>query len=363
MAGFPQLSRPFLLPFCILYGLAIWIRNLLFDIHILPSRKFKLPVISLGNITVGGTGKTPLVEYLVRLLGDDYRIALLSRGYRRKTRNFVLADSTSGVSDIGDEPLQMKLKFPDVYVAVSHNRVLGIKILKKSIPKLDLVILDDAFQHRYVIPGLSILLIDYNRPVFNDFLLPAGNLREPARHSKRAQILIISKCPEHISLHERSDFIAQLKITSEQSVFFTTYRYETPVPVFPDKHGLHEPVPIHHFQKYHSAAMLVTGIANPGPFREFLQQNLFLADELSFPDHHAFTLKDIAHIRNRYSRVPQSRKCIIVTEKDAVRLRELNIPDREFRKSFYYLPIRVHFLAQGEKTFIKLIHRFLKKAQ
>jgi tetraacyldisaccharide 4'-kinase len=204
MAGFRHIVRPLLLPLSLLYGLVVLIRNLLFDFRIMRSTRFKLPVISVGNITVGGTGKTPHVEYLVQLLKNDFKLAVLSRGYKRKTKGFILASKKTGVADIGDEPLQIKLKFPDVNIAVEHNRVKGVRTLIERIPKLNLVILDDAYQHRYIRPGLSILLVDYNRPIFHDMLLPAGNLRESWHNAKRADIIIITKSPDHFSARERS---------------------------------------------------------------------------------------------------------------------------------------------------------------
>jgi tetraacyldisaccharide 4'-kinase len=362
MSGLRHIARPVLLPLSLLYGFGVLIRNLLFDLQILRSSRFNLPVISIGNITVGGTGKTPHVEYLIRLLKDDFRIAVLSRGYRRKTRDFVLASKKSKVSDIGDEPRQMKLKFPDVSIAVERSRVRGIKTLMENISKLDLVILDDAFQHRYILPGLSILLVDYNRPVFNDALLPAGNLREPWYNAKRADIILVTKCPDHLSQPERLDFISRLRPTDKQKVFFTGYTYGKPVPVFPDKHGQQEPVSIKSLKKSRTGVMLVTGIANPAPLRQYLEQNLHVDDEFIFGDHHEYDLKDILNIQSKFQTNENADKIILVTEKDAVRLQELYIPNKKFRKSFFYIPIEIKFLAKGQKPFIKRIYKFLKKS-
>ncbi len=362
MASHRYIERPALLPLSLLYGLAIRIRNHLFDLHILPSKRFKLPVISVGNITVGGTGKTPHVEYLIQLLRQEFKIAVLSRGYKRKTRKFVLASLKSGVTDIGDEPRQMKLKFPDVHIAVERKRARGVKTLIDSIHKLDLVILDDAFQHRYIRPGLSILLVDYYRPIFKDVLLPAGNLREPARNAARADIIIITKCPEELTIEERSDFIARLKLRSRQEVYFTHYTYGEPVPVFPDRYGLQDPVPFNYLRKLKTGVMLVTGIANPEPLRKFLEENLRIDDEIAFSDHHEYDLKDIQTIQNRFKTIELPEKCIMVTEKDAVRLQELEIPDKNFRKLFYFIPVEVSFHENGEKPFMKRIHKYLKKA-
>lgn len=362
MPGHRQIARPVLLPLSFLYGLIVQARNLLFDLRILRSTRFKLPVIAVGNITVGGTGKTPHVEYLIRLLSHEYKVAVLSRGYKRKTRHFILATTKSGVTDIGDEPRQMKLKFPDVHVAVENKRVKGIRTLIESIHKLDVVILDDAFQHRHIRPGLSVLLVDYNRPIFSDVLLPAGNLREPWRNARRADIIIVTKCPNNLSVPERSDFIAGLNLRKEQEVFFTCYTYGDPLPVFPDRHGLQDPVPYRFFRKLKTGVMLVTGIASPKPLRDFLEQYLTVEDELVFEDHHNFDLDDIRNIKSRFNTMERMEKCIMVTEKDAVRLQELDISDKNFRKSFYYIPVEVKFLAKGEKPFIKKIFKYLKKA-
>ncbi|MBN1145456.1 MAG: tetraacyldisaccharide 4'-kinase [Bacteroidales bacterium] len=362
MAGFRHISRPLLLPFSVLYGMVVAVRNLLFDKGILPSTRFKLPVISIGNITVGGTGKTPHVEYLIRLLKEDYKIAVLSRGYKRKTKDFMLASVRSDVADVGDEPLQLKLKFPDIPVAVEKNRVKGVKILTDKIHKLNAVILDDAFQHRYIRPGLSILLVDYTRPVFNDILLPAGNLREPRRNSKRADIIIVTKCPGHLSPHEKALFISRLQPTAEQEVYFTRYVYGNPVAVFADKHGQAESFPLKHFYKPGNAVMLVTGIANPEPLKLFLEESVPVHEEMAFPDHHNYDKDDFQRIKKSFKTIEAVNKFILTTEKDAVRIRNSGLADKNLRKVFFYLPVEVKFLAKGEKPFIKQLYKYIKKS-
>lgn len=362
MAGFKRIARPVLLPLSPFYGLVVLVRNLLFDWRIFRSTRFKLPVISVGNITVGGTGKTPHVEFLVKLLMPDHNLAVLSRGYKRSTRDFRLASKKSGVSDIGDESLQIKLKFPDVHVAVDRNRVRGVRTLIDSIHKLDLVILDDAFQHRYIQPGLSILLVDFNRPVFNDMLLPAGNLREPWHNAHRADVIIVTKCPAHVSPVQRTSFVSSLRPVSRQQVFFTTYTYGSPVPVFPDKHNRHESISFKHLRKSGAGILLVTGIANPEPLKQFLKTFHPINDELVFPDHHNYDRQDLQLIKSTFKTIEPAEKYIIVTEKDAVRLRDAEISDKSFRRAFYYIPVEVQFLAKGEKPFIKRINKFLKKA-
>jgi tetraacyldisaccharide 4'-kinase len=356
-----RIQRPALLPFSLVYGLAVIIRNLLFNFRILKQTRFKIPVISVGNITAGGTGKTPHVEYLVNLLSGQFRLAVLSRGYKRKTRNFVLASDKSGVSDIGDEALQIKKKFPHVSVAVDRNRVEGIKILTETIPDLDCIILDDAYQHRYVAPGLSILLIDFNRPVFEDILLPAGNLRESLRSIYRAQIIIVTKCPELLLVSQRSHFISKMSASPEQEIFFTQYVYGTPLPVFPECYNRENPSSYSQFQK--SNVMLVTGIANPFPLKQFLNGVTTVSEEIAFADHHNFSTSDLFYIKKTYEKIKSREKYILVTEKDAIRLKQLSFDDKIIQESLLYVPIKVKFLDNNETLFKNRIHEFLKNHQ
>ena len=221
-----------LYPFSLVYGLIVWLRNTLFDLQIIRSAEFPIPVISVGNITVGGTGKTPHTEYLVDLLKEEFRVATLSRGYRRKTRSFILAGADPDVWEIGDEPVQIKNKYPETEVAVDRKRVNGIRQLLKRIPDLDVILLDDGYQHRYVKPGLSILLIDFNRPIWSDHLLPAGRLREPAYEKRRANIILITKCPDRLKPIERRIIVKDLKLYPFQHLYFTKLTYGQPVPVF-----------------------------------------------------------------------------------------------------------------------------------
>lgn len=361
MTGPRHIQRPALLPLNPLYGLVVGIRNLFFDHGILRSASFKHPVIAIGNITAGGTGKTPHVEYLVGLLKNDFRIAVLSRGYKRKTRDFRVASIKSSVNELGDEPMQIKSKFPDVTVAVDRNRVNGVNHLIREFRKLEVIILDDAFQHRYIKPGLSILLVDHGRPVFNDVLLPAGNLREPWRNATRANIVIVTKCPDHMSTNERAAFAGNLKLQPKQEVYFTRFEYGSPTEVFPAIRKHPATLTYKQLRKSGTGILLVTGIANPGPLREFLDKNLTIAEEVIFPDHHAFTYKDVHDIKARFRNFTPENNYILVTEKDAIRLRELEIADRSLLQAFYYIPVEVKFLAKGEKKFVKKIYKYLKK--
>lgn len=355
-----QIQRPFLLPFSFFFWIVVKIRNLLFDLHVLRSTSFCQPIISIGNITVGGTGKTPHVEMLVRFLRHNYNLAVLSRGYKRKSAGFVLATGHSRLSDIGDESLQIKMKFPDIQVAVDNSRVHGVRKLMEIKHKPDVIILDDAYQHRYIKPGLSVLLIDYNRPVFQDVMLPAGNLREPAGNCRRADIIIITKCPANLSPRDRKRFIKELHHKKNQHLYFTTYDYGQPLEVFPGRKKHIQTSSFRHLRKSHAEILLVTGIAEPKPILQFLGEFLHVHDFIFFPDHHQFNERDLQSISKRFQSVPGAKKYILVTEKDAMRLRDLEM-DEYLKKALLYIPIKVKFLAQGEKPFYKRVIKFIKK--
>ena len=266
-------------PLSLIYGLIVTIRNRLFDLKIIKSAEFDIPVISIGNITVGGTGKTPHIEYLIRLLANEFNIAVLSRGYKRKTRNYMLAAEESTSDDIGDEPKQLKQKFPDVHIAVDRKRVHGILNLLENIKDLKAILLDDAYQHRYVKPGLSILLIDYNQPLSSDYMLPFGNLREKRCETGRADIIIITKTPKDLKPIEKKILIKDLKILPYQFLYFTTYDYKNPEPVFDNNI---KRLDFHSIRKNKSSILLVTGIAQPGPLVKFLNSYLYTIDHMNF---------------------------------------------------------------------------------
>jgi tetraacyldisaccharide 4'-kinase len=359
MKGLRQIQRPLLLPFSFFYWIGVSVRNRLFDLSILRSTSFAIPVISVGNITVGGTGKTPHVEMLVRMFKSDYRIAVLSRGYKRKSTGFMMASRHSLVSDIGDEPMQIKNKFPEISVAVDSDRVHGVNKLLKSKHRPELVILDDAFQHRHIRPGFSIVLVDYNRPVFNDILLPAGNLREPWKNISRSQMVIVTKCPENLFPGEMTWFAQKLGLADEQELFFTTYSYGTPEAVFPVKKGKDVPT-FKQLRKSHAGILVVSGIANPQPVLQFLQKIVKVHEKMFFADHHEFTNFDVQNISGRFHLIPAHEKYIIVTEKDAVKLRELDM-DEQLRKVFLFVPIEVQFLSRGDKSFHRQINKYVKR--
>ena len=346
--------RILLLPFSLVYGLIIRLRNLLFDAGILPSAEFDLPVISVGNISVGGTGKTPHVEYLVDLLKDDYAVATLSRGYKRKTRDFILAANHSTVEDIGDEPRQIKQKYPDVMVAVDRRRVHGVQqLLKEQIPP-DVILLDDAYQHRYIKPGFSILLIDYNHPVNKDMLLPAGRLREPAGSRKRADIILVTRSPERMKPIERRQYVNNFGLELGQHLFFTSMVYDKIYPVF----DIPDPSDLAHLKKNKPAILIVTGIADPRGIRKFARSISTNIRAIAYPDHHAFSIKDIEQIDKAFRDLGSENVLILTTEKDAMRFHAVMVPDH-LKKVLYQVRIKVRFLNDDTENFNKQIIRYV----
>lgn len=346
-----------LYPFSLIYGLVIWIRNSLFDIGILKSSEFPIPIISIGNITVGGTGKTPHIEYLVKLLKDEFKVATLSRGYKRKTRKFILASNDSEVHDIGDEPLQIKNKFPDISVAVDRKRVNGIKELMKRIPDLDVVLLDDAYQHRYVKPGLSILLIDLNRPISEDLLLPAGRLREPTYEKRRANIVLITKCPDRLKPIELRIIFKDLKLYPFQNLFFTKLSYGKPVAVFND---IDSSISLTDMKASKPGILMVTGIAGPRHYKKHLRGISTNIREMIYPDHHSFTEKDVARIQQTFKEMDEKDKLIFTTEKDAMRLRNFTNIDPRIRDRMFYIPVGIEVLNEGMDDFNNQIRNYVR---
>jgi tetraacyldisaccharide 4'-kinase len=347
-----------LVPFSWLYGMVVWIRNLLYDQGLFKSTGFSMPIISVGNITVGGTGKTPHTEYLTRLLKDEFRVATLSRGYRRESRDFRIATPTSRVQEIGDEPLQIKQKYPDVTVAVDRKRVHGITELMKLAPALEVILLDDAYQHRSLRPGYSILLIDYSRPILGDRLLPARMLREPATNRNRANIILVTKTPEDIKPMELREYVNSLDLEIGQHLYFTTMHYGELTPLFPGKTG--ELRDAAWYRVKEAGILLVSGIANPKGLRAFAETISTNVSELNFPDHHHYTLKDIERIEQLGMKLKEAfgEVLILTTEKDAVKLRELDFPE-DLCSFIHAVPIVVHFLNGDRENFDKQIHNYV----
>ena len=353
--GFVKINK-WLLPFSWLYGIGVRIRNKLFDFNILKSKVYDIPVIAVGNISVGGTGKTPHVEYLIRLLKSQAKVAVLSRGYKRKTKGFVLADENSTVRDIGDEPFQMKRKFPDIYVAVDEKRCDGIErlITDEQTKETDVILLDDAFQHRYVKPGINILLVDYHRQLIHDKLLPAGSMREHKEGKNRADIVIITKCPESLRPMDFRVITKAMNLYPYQTLLFTTIEYDNLQPMY-----CGESRPLDSIER-NEHVLLLTGIASPQYLISDLEKYSNHITPLSFGDHHQFTPKDIEKINQQFDELP-SPKLIITTEKDTVRLLGMEGLSDQVRHHIYTLPVRVKFLLEQEETFNNKITSYVHK--
>jgi tetraacyldisaccharide 4'-kinase len=343
-------------PLSWLYGLGVGFRNALFEMGILHSRSFDMPVISVGNITVGGTGKTPHVEYLIRLLCEQFRVGVLSRGYKRKSHGFVLADEQTPMYQIGDEPYQMKHKFPYVTVAVDRDRCHGIEQLcNQTVAKdVDVILLDDAFQHRYVKPGINIILVDYHRLIIYDELLPAGRLREPLCGKNRADIVIITKCPSDLKPMEFRIITKAMNLYPYQHLYFTTLKYESLQGIFNQK-----TIPLEDIET-DSHILLLTGIASPKQMIVDLQPHCKNIKPLTFADHHNFTDKDVARINDAYAALPAD-SLIITTEKDAARITSLEGLNDAVRNHIYALPVRVEFMLEQEDTFNQNIIGYVRK--
>ncbi|MBL4657709.1 MAG: tetraacyldisaccharide 4'-kinase [Flavobacteriales bacterium] len=356
--------RYLLLPLSILYAFVTWLYHFLYNKGILPSRRFSLPVISVGNLTTGGTGKTPHVEYIIRLLlrtedGFFDRVSVLSRGYGRATSGFVLADEASTAIEIGDEPRQMKQKFKNIFVAVDENRAHGIDKLLAMVPGLDVVLLDDAFQHRRVNPGLSILLRDFQGVSQKKLMLPAGDLREPASGAKRADILIVTNSPKMLSPHERRRILARLKPSDDQVVLFSYVAYDDLIPALGSREHIMANKTFYFERKY--AVLLVTGIADADPLEQYYGRNIEELVHLRFSDHHEFTMSDIQKIQKKFDNIVNENKIILTTEKDAMRLAIPGVAKAFENLPIFYLPIKIRFHDDDETEFNKLIIDYVTK--
>jgi tetraacyldisaccharide 4'-kinase len=349
----------FLYPFSLIYGLITGIRNFLFTTEVIKSREFMTPVICVGNLSAGGTGKTPHTEYLIELLQKSFKVAVLSRGYRRKSSGFLIADSNSTVSDIGDEPLQISRKYPGTVIAVDRNRVHGVEEIMKACPEISVIILDDGYQHRRITPGLSILLSDFDNLIINDYLLPYGNLRESKHNMNRADIILITKSPENISPIQRRLLVREMNKKPYQNLYFTSVSYMDPKLLF-ENEGRNED-PFMSEKPGEKGFVLVTGIANPGPLLEYLGKRAGEIIHLPFSDHHSFSMIDIEKINNAYNTLKAPFKYIITTEKDSVRLREFTNIAEPIKSAFYYIPIGIWFLNDDKDEFDNLIVDYVRK--
>jgi tetraacyldisaccharide 4'-kinase len=346
--SFLKSFRILLFPFAILYWLGIVIRNWLFDLSISKSSSFGLPLICVGNLSVGGTGKSPMVEYLIRLLKDKFVVATLSRGYKRKTKGYSLASSSSTALEIGDEPMQFHLKFPGISVAVGEERLVAIAQLLHDRPGTQAIILDDAFQHRSVKAGLNILLTECGNLFTRDFYLPAGSLRDLKSQYRRAQVIVVTKCDPALSSGEKEKIVQEINLQQDQSIFFTSVQYGS---IY---HILHKST-IELNQE--TEVVLVSGIANPKPLKDWLQKNCKTYHLLQYSDHHIFSIDDLKEIRKKFESVPSPARIILTTEKDAVRLLKFSAEIKDW--PIYVVPVRHDFLFGEEKRFNEKVINFI----
>ncbi len=331
----------FLGPLSLIYKFIGDVRNFMYDHGMLKSHEYDLPIISVGNISVGGTGKTPHVEYVARLLKNDFKTAVLSRGYKRKTKGFRIVETDDNYTLCGDEPLQIKQKFNDVIVAVCESRTEGVEKLRELYPDLNLIILDDAFQHRRINPGLHILLNNYNYPISKDHILPLGRLRESKYNIHRAHLLIYTNCPSKLTPIERRILYKESGVLPYQNLYFSNVVYGTPKNIFDNTE-----LSLDNIKDYNILA--VTGIAHGENFVEMLKQKSKGLLHISYGDHHNYKKSDILQISKSFNQM-SGQKLIIVTEKDAVRLRSNKFIPEELKSNIYYIPIEVELICNDEE--------------
>lgn len=340
--------RFLLFPFAVLYDAITALRNRLFDRGYKPVTRFDIPVISVGNLAVGGTGKTPMVEYLIRLLQSEYKLATLSRGYGRKTKGFKIASPSDTASTVGDEPFQIYKKFtPDINVVVGEDRAYAIPMLLQELENINAVIMDDAYQHRSVIPGLSILLTEYSNPFFNDYLLPAGRLREAKSGAKRADVIVVTKCPPQVSEDEIMEFENAVRNYSDKPVFFSKIRYGEPV-------GFGRPE-----AKLLKQVILVSAIANAHILEDYVRKSYTMVKHVAFRDHYVFTAGDLLELSSLLKKYPEGEVSILTTEKDMVKLQREELRSAISQLPVFYLPIETEFIGNG-KDFDMLVLSFMQ---
>jgi tetraacyldisaccharide 4'-kinase len=331
----------FLFPFAVLYDFVTRVRNYLYDTGRRGSVKFDANVIAVGNLAVGGTGKTPQVEYLIRLLKEKYKVATLSRGYGRKTKGFLLTDENSSAITIGDEPFQYYQKFgQEITVAVGEERAIAIPSILLERPDTQVILLDDAYQHRAVRPSFTILLSDYNKPFYKDFVLPAGRLREARKGAGRADAVVVTKCPESLSEQEQQNIKRSINIyANEVPVFFTGINYANPIGVFDKTATANE-----------RKVVLFTGLASSGPFVDYIKKNYFLSEHIEFPDHYFYKAKDIEVVLSVFNALNKNNDHILITtEKDMVKLLNEGLKKQLENIPIFYIPIEIYFLKEKEK--------------
>lgn len=339
------------MPFSILYGLGVSIRNFCYHNGILKGVSFDLPIISVGNLSVGGAGKSPHIEYLIRLLQDYIEVATLSRGYGRKTKGFHFVLPSSDANQVGDEPIQFKQKFPDVVVTVAENRTFAIPEILSVYPDIQVVLLDDAFQHRSITPGLNILLTEYNYPFTKDILLPAGRLREWRSAYSRADVIIVSKCPPVLEAGDRMRFQKDIKPFFHQQLFFSYYEYQPPYALFDRSktYPLHDELDL----------ILVCAIARSDYLLAYLEEEIRFARVLEYTDHHYFSHTDMSNVKTRFDKLTATEKIILTTEKDATRLHLHKAYILKHQLPIYVLPIQVAFHGDDGQNFDQIVKNFL----
>ncbi len=347
-----SIVRIFLYPFALIYGALVWLRNRMYDAKFFSSIEFSVPVITVGNLSTGGTGKTPHVEYLVRQMEYQYQAATMSRGYKRHTQGFMVADAHSNALRIGDEPMQYHIKYPDLVVSVAEERMIGIPALLQRRPDVDVIILDDAYQHRSVKAGLSILITDCSRPFYKDFVLPFGSLREGRGAYKRANIIIVSKCPADLSAGQAKSIEEKIAPLPHQQVFFTSIQYDKPYDIIS-----REEVTLSG-----KNVILVCGIARPEPLVAYVKSSAADVHTLTYPDHHYFVSANLEEMKDAYENWNLPDKIILTTEKDAARLYLHLDKLREWGITIAALPITVNILFSKGDALNAAVMQYVEKA-
>ncbi len=347
-AIFFKTFRLILLPVSIIYGLVIYARNYLYDKKILRAVKFNFPIICVGNLVMGGTGKSTMVEFLIDILGHEMNVATLSRGYKRRTKGYILASEKTSALEIGDEPMQFHVKYPGVSVAVCEDRLVAVPQILQDKPATNVILLDDAFQHRAIDAGLNILLTQYGDLYTHDFFLPSGDLRDEKASAKRANIIVVTKCPANLAIEEKNSIEKDLHLKDEQTIYFTTLEHGLPYHILTKEE---KPLSLE------KEVLLVCGIANPEPLKKYLEENTAAFYQLHFSDHHIYSIDDLKGISKKFEQMQSSQKFILTTEKDAVRL--IKFENTLMDLPFYVLPVRNRFLFGEEEKFTSAIKQYI----
>lgn len=345
------LVKILLSPFSLLYGFGVSLRDFFYRKGLLKGVEFNMPVISVGNLSVGGAGKTPHIEYLIRLTKDYLNVATLSRGYKRKTKGYIEATPVSTAEQVGDEPLQFKRKYPEIMVTVSESRTFGIPEIMKNRPHTQVVLLDDAFQHRSVRPGLNILLTEFHHPFTKDYLLPSGRLREWRSAYQRADVIIVTKCPDDITEEERNQLLTDIQPLAHQRVFFSWYQHQRPYYLLNMQY-------VTELQKDWDV-LLISAIARTDYLVDYLETKVNSVKTLEYADHHFFTKYDISHLKRTFENMPNKKKLILTTEKDAMRLELHKQFFQENKLPIFVVPVEVNFHFDEKGQFDELVKEFL----